>query len=180
MDQTKKPPSTVPQNVTTAAGEEEKTESLQTECSCDKKECEKCKTYEQQLEEYKTKYLRAIADYQNYERRVQDQRVEWTKNANKNVVLKLLSFLDDLERAEIFVKDSNLIHIKESFDKMLKNEGLEEIDVVNKAYDPYTAEVIDMKAGEKDNMVIAVLRKGYIYNGQLLRVAQVTVSKKKV
>ena len=61
---------------------------------------------------------------------------------------------------------------------MLKNEGLEEIDVLNKPYDPYTAEVIDMKAGEKDNMVISVLRKGYTYNGQLLRIAQVVVSKK--
>ena len=133
-----------------------------------------------QIEEYKSKYLRAIADYRNYERRVQDQRIEWTKNANKNVILKLLSFLDDLERAEVFVKDPNLFHVKETFVKMLKNEGLEEIEVLNKAYDPYTAEVIDMKDGDKDDVVIAVLRKGYVYNGQLLRVAQVTVSKKAV
>lgn len=141
------------------------------DCKCEEKECEKC-------EEYKSKYLRAIADYQNYERRVQDQRIEWTKNANKNVILKLLSFLDDLERAEVFVKDPNLAHVKDSFTKMLKNEGLEELDVLNKEYDPYTAEVIDMKEGEKDNIVIGVIRKGYTYNGQLLRIAQVTVSKK--
>ncbi|MCX6730309.1 MAG: nucleotide exchange factor GrpE, partial [Candidatus Roizmanbacteria bacterium] len=142
------------------------------ECECANKECIQC-------EEYKSKYLRAIADYQNYERRVQDQRVEWIKNANKTVILKLLSFLDDLERAEVFVKDPNLAHVKDSFNKMLKTEGLEEIEVLNRPYDPYTAEVIDMKEGEKDDMVIAVLRKGYTYNGQLLRIAQVTVSKKK-
>lgn len=136
-------------------------------------------TEKAQVEEMRAKYLRALADYQNYERRVQDQHVEWTKNANKNVILKLLSFLDDLERAEVFIKDPNLSHVKESFAKMLKNEGLEEIDVIHKPYDPYTAEVIDMKEGEVENMVVAVLRKGYTYNGQLLRVAQVTVSKKK-
>ncbi len=141
------------------------------DCTCKESECEKC-------DEYKIKYLRAIADYQNYERRVQDQRKEWMQNANKKVILKLLDFLDDLDRAEIFVKDVNLTHIKDSFTKLLKAEGLEEIDVLNKAYDPYTAEVIDMKEGQEDNMVISVLRKGYTYNGQLLRVAQVTVSKK--
>ena len=140
-------------------------------CKCDEKECKQC-------EEYKTKYLRAVADYQNLERRMQDQRVEWTRIANKNVILKLLSFLDDLERAESFVKDPNLLHVKESFIKMLKNEGLEEIEVLNAQYDPYTAEVIDMKEGKEDNIVISVLRKGYTYKGQLLRVAQVVVSKK--
>jgi len=170
MDKTKKPTSSVASDATTAVKEEKD------ECSCDERTCseKECK----QCEEYKTKYLRAIADYQNYERRVQDQRIEWTKNANKNVILKLLNFLDDLERAEIFINDSNLSHVKDSFTKMLKSEGLEEIEVLNKPYDPYTAEVVDIKEGEVDNMVTAVLRKGYTYNGQLLRVAHVTVSKK--
>ena len=148
------------------------------DCKCDEKECENCEKQLNVGEEYKTKYLRAIADYQNYERRVQDQRIEWTKNANKSVFNKLLAFLDDLERAELFIKDPNLAHVKESFSKLLKNEGLEEIEVLGKPYDPHNAEVIDMKEGKEDNMVLAVLRKGYAYNGQLLRVAQVTVSKK--
>ncbi len=158
MDKTKKPTSSVAPDATMAVKEE-------------KKECEKC-------EEYKSKYLRAIADYQNYERRVQEQRIEWTKNANKSVINKLLAFLDDLERAELFIKDSNLAHVKESFSKLLKNEGLEEIEVLGKPYDPHNAEVINMKEGKEDNTVLTVLRKGYTYNGQLLRVAQVTVSKK--
>jgi len=183
MDKTKKPTSVVPQSETSAVKEEKNQEEVKKdssfqECECDSKECENCEELKKQGEEYKTKYFRAIADYQNYERRVQDQRIEWTKNANKNVIIKLLGFLDDLERAELFVKDHNLAHIKDGFVKMLKNEGLEEIDVLGKPYDPYNAEVIDIKEGDKDNMVVAILRKGYMYNGQLLRVAQVTVSKK--
>lgn len=128
-------------------------------------------------EDFKAKYLRALADYQNYERRVQEQRIELIKGANKQLVLKLISFLDDLDRAEAFVADKNLVHIKDSFFKLLKSEGLEEIEVLNKEYDPYTAEVIDMVKGEKDNMVVEVLRKGYMFNGAVLRVAQVRVSK---
>lgn len=177
MDKTKKPTSSVATDVTTEVKEIK--ECCSEGCACSEKECKQCGEQKKQVEEYKAKYLRAIADYQNYERRVQDQRIEWTKSANKSVILKLLSFLDDLERAELFVKDPNLAHVKESFNKMLKSEGLEELDVLNKPYDPYTAEVIDMKEGVEDNMVITVLRKGYTYNGQLLRIAQVTVSKTK-
>lgn len=149
------------------------------ECTCESdKACKSCEEKTAQVEEYKMKYLRAIADYQNFERRIQDQRVEWTKNANKSLMSKLLTFLDDLERAEVFLSDKNLAHVKSTFYKLLKNEGLEEIEVLNKEYDPNTAEVINMEEGKEDNIVIAVLRKGYTFNGQILRVAQVTVSKK--
>ena len=56
----------------------------------------------------------------------------------------------------------------------------QEIDILNKEYDPYVAEVIDLIEGNKDNIVIEVLRKGYKYNGQVIRVAQVKVSKKRI
>ena len=94
------------------------------------------------------------------------------------MVIKLLSFLDNLDQAEIFIKDAHLKLIKDSFHKLLKDEGLREIEVQGKEYDPYTAEVIDMVEGEKENLVVAVLRKGYEMNGKVIRVAQVKVSKK--
>lgn len=129
-------------------------------------------------EENKTKYLRALADYQNFENRVASQREELINNANKHLIIKLLSFLDNLDQAEIFVKDDHLKIIKDSFHKLLKEEGLKELEVKGKEYDPYTAEVIDMVKGDKENQVIEVLRKGYEMNGKVLRVAQVKVSKK--
>jgi molecular chaperone GrpE len=129
-------------------------------------------------EDYKTKYLRALADYQNFENRVVTQKEELISNANKHLVIKLLSFLDNLDQAEIFIKDAHLKLIKDSFHKLLKDEGLREIEVQGKEYDPYTAEVIDMVEGEKENLVVAVLRKGYEMNGKVIRVAQVKVSKK--
>lgn len=130
-------------------------------------------------EDFKAKYLRALADYQNYERRVQEQRTELIKNANKGLILKLVTFLDDLDRAEQFITDKNLAHIKNSFLKVLESEGLAEIEVLHKEFDPYTSEVIEMVEGEKDNIVTDVLRKGYTLNGSVLRIAQVRVSKKK-
>lgn len=131
-----------------------------------------------QVEEFKNKYLRALADYQNMEKRVIEERQWVVENANRNLVLKLLPFLDNLEKADIFVKDEGLKIAKIQLEKILKELGLEELEVINREYDPYTAEVIELVAGDKDNFVTEVLRKGYRMGDKILRVAQVKVSKK--
>lgn len=131
-----------------------------------------------QAEEYKSKYLRALADYQNLEKRVANDRELLIQSAHKKLMEKLLPFLDNLDRAEVFIKDENLKMIADSFRRTLESEGLKEIPVKDREYDPYTAEVIDMVAGDKDNFVVEVLRKGYEFNGKMLRAAQVKVSKK--
>lgn len=141
-----------------------------------KKQLETCKS---NCEEFKTKYLRALADYQNLENRVMQNNQQLVRNANANLLLKMLPFLDGLEKAEIFIKDQGLRMITEQFQKALLEAGLTEITVLNKEYDPYLAEVVDMVEGEKDNLVIEVLRKGYRFHDKVLRVAQVKVSKQK-
>ena len=131
-----------------------------------------------QVEEYKGKYLRALADYQNLEKRISEERETWIQGAHKKLMEKLLPFLDNLDRAEAFIKDENLKMIASSFRKILEQEGLSEIDVLGKEYDPYVAEVLDIVPGDRNNVVTEVLRKGYRFNGTVLRVAQVKVSKK--
>lgn len=127
---------------------------------------------------YKNKYLRALADYQNLEKRIIEDRQEVLKDANKQLILKLLTFLDNLDKAEVFVKDHGLKMAKDNFFQLLKNEGLEEIQILGKEFNPHLAEVIDVVKGEKDNIVVGVLRKGYKLNDKIVRVAQVKVSKK--
>jgi len=131
-----------------------------------------------QIEEYKTKYLRALADYQNLEKRINLEKQELIKMANKNLLLKILPIVDDLEKAEIFVKDDGLKLVKDNFLKFLKNEGVEEIEVLGKEFDPQLAEAVEVVKGEKDNIVVEVLRKGYRLGDKILRVAQVKVVKK--
>ncbi len=127
---------------------------------------------------YKSKYLRALADYQNFEKRVRSEEQEMVKGANANLLLKLLPFLDNLEQAEAFIEEEGLKIAKNHFFGILKDIGLEEIAVLGKEYDPHTAEAIDMVPGEKDNFVMEVVRKGYRFNDKILRPAQVKVSKK--
>ena len=130
------------------------------------------------VEEWKNKYLRALADYQNLEKRFLEEKEEIIKSANFQLILKLLPFIDSVDKGEIFIKDQGLKIAKENLLKTLKEIGLQEIEVLNHEFDPRLAEAIDMVTGDKDNIVVEVLRKGYQMNGRILRVAQVKVSKK--
>ncbi len=129
-------------------------------------------------QDYKEKYLRALADYHNFEKRVRDEREQQVRGATKRIILRLLPVLDDIEQAEVFVKDQGLQAIKKQIKQIFEGEGLKEQDVLGKVYDPQTAEAIDVVAGEKDNLVGEVVRKGYELNGQVVRPAQVKVTKK--
>lgn len=144
----------------------------------DVKGAENAVELKRQIEEFRNKYLRALADYQNLENRVRSEREDVVRNANKNLILKLLPFLDNLEKAEIFVKDPGLKIAREQLEKTLNELGVEEIQVIGQEYDPYTAEVIELVEGEKDNLVTEVIKRGYRIGDSILRVAQVKVSKK--
>lgn len=135
-------------------------------------------TVEDERDEYKNKLLRALADYHNLEKRVSEERQELGRRAVQSFILRVLPFLDNLEQAEVFVKDKGLELVKNSFMDLLEKEGLTKIDVLNKEYDVHSAEAVDLVEGEKDNMVVEVVRNGYMFNGQIVRPAQVKVSKK--
>ena len=131
-----------------------------------------------QVEDYKNKYLRALADYHNFEKRVGEEKVALRQSAARDLWLKLLPFLDDIEKAEAFVKDTGLKLIKDKFVQIIRDEKIEELQVLGKEFDPHLAEAVEVVKGEKDNIIVEVLRKGYTLDGKVLRVAQVKVTKK--
>jgi molecular chaperone GrpE len=133
-----------------------------------------------ELEVWKNKYFRALADYQNLERRLTEQLIAQQGKVNNNLILKFLDVLDDLEKGEIFIKDPGLKLIKDKFIKIFEEQGVKEIDVLGKPFDPHVAECIAVIQGDKDDTVIEVTRKGYQLNKEVLRVARVKVEKKKL
>lgn len=131
-------------------------------------------------EEMKNKYLRALADYQNFEKRVREEKFAVGEEVTFQLLLRLVPFLDNLVQAEIFIKDKGLEMIRKQYYQGLEEMGLKEIPVLGKEFDPHVAEAIEMVEGEKDDIMVEVLRKGYQYHDKVLRPAQVKVSKKKV
>lgn len=142
----------------------------------DHKENEQLK---KEAEEWKAKFLRALADYQNLEKRIREQRQEDTKYAARNILLKILPVIDALEQAEKNIKDRGLEIIVKQLKDILKSEKVEKIEVIGKKFDPNFMECLAAQESDKDNEVLEELRPGYKIFDSLLRAAQVKVGKKK-
>ena len=131
-----------------------------------------------EFEELHNKYLRALADYQNLEKRTETALEQARLNTKKSIMLRALSVLDDMEKAEVFIKDDGLQMVMSSLLQMLSEYGVEEFDIVGKEYDPLSAEAVEIVEGEVDNVVTYVIQKGYRIGQDILRPAKVRVSKK--
>ena len=119
---------------------------------------------------------RALADYQNLEKRVSSEKSEWIKLANKGLLLRLLPALDNLGLAEKHTQDEG---VKLSISQILsafKEEGIEKIETVGKDFDPNLMEAVSTTEGE-EGKVVEEVRSGYTLFGQVLRPAQVMVGK---
>ena len=138
----------------------------------------KTENIEQEIEELKAKYLRALADYQNLEKRVSIQMDEVKKFASKSILLKVLPIIDDLEKANNVLKDEGISHILNHFQEILEKENVIKIEVMGKKFDPVYMECISVEESEKDDEVIEEIRKGYVFCDKVLRTAQVKVGRK--
>src|SRR3989344_252077 len=130
-----------------------------------------------EIDEWKAKYLRALADYQNLDRRVREQANQDKKNAAREVIIKFLPVLDDLLKAQSQIKNEGLKLIIDKFETILKSENVQKIDILTKKFNPDIMECISIVEGNKDDEVIEEVRPAYFLNGEVLRTAQVIVSK---
>ena len=139
---------------------------------------EKLKKHEEELEakakEYEEKYRRALADYRNLEQRVQVERVQYSKLANRWLLEALLEPLDFMEKATEHIEDKGLQMVITRFYQVLESEGLKEIDAMGKMFDEKTMEAIDTVEGE-EGKVIKVAAKGFMLHDQVLRHVKVVV-----
>jgi molecular chaperone GrpE len=130
-------------------------------------------------------WQRSAADFQNYKRRVEQEREEVARLANAALIINLLPLMDDLERAldsvdsrlagMTWLDGLRLIHRK--FQALLEMNGVTEIEADGQDFDPNIHEAVTFGEGE-ENKVISVVQKGYRLGGRVLRPALVVVGKK--
>ncbi len=123
---------------------------------------------------WESKYYRALADYQNLEKRVRDEKGEIIRASNKDLLLRFLPILDTLELAQQHEENSTLKVVIDQFLATLKSDEVTKIQTVGKEYDPMTMEVVTTGKG-KEGVVIQEVRTGYLLHDKLLRPAQVIV-----
>lgn len=141
-----------------------------------------------ELEEYKKAYAIKMADFQNFSKRKEKELQEYKEYAAKNIILKVLENLDNLERAlSVAAENDNKEALIEginmsvnNFNEMLKHEGVEEIPTEN---EPYNAEVHHAiatvnESDKENNSIVFVHQKGYKLKGRVIRPSMVVINKK--
>jgi len=142
---------------------------------------------EQEAAENYDKYVRAVADLDNYRKRAAREKADSIKYGNENLIKDILPLVDSIDRA---LQHADNYGYSDAFKKglqllqgqllgCLEKHGVRQIECVDKAFDPHIHEAvlqIESVAHEKDQ-VVEELEKGYLLHERLLRPAKVSVSK---
>lgn len=155
---------------------EEKTTELTVE--------EQLEAAKKEVEQYKDKYLRAVAEFDNYRKRTLKEKAELLLNGSEKAVCAFLPILDDFERA-IADKTEDANAIKEGvqiifnkFNKTLESLGVRKIETEGKDFDVDFHEAVAMVPGmgdDKKGKVIDCVQTGYQLNDKVIRHAKVAV-----
>jgi molecular chaperone GrpE len=140
-----------------------------------------------QNDELNDKFLRTLAEFDNFRKRTHKERVELIQSASSDMIVTLLPVLDDFERAvKAFESSTDLEALKEGlvlvhqkFRTILTQKGLEEMKSVGEEFNTDLHEAIANVQAEKDedkNKVKDEVEKGYLLNGKVIRFAKVVVA----
>lgn len=145
-------------------------------------------TLQNEVNELKDKYLRQVAEFDNFRRRTAKERIELIQTASKDLVTELLEVLDDYERAEKQMANStDVVAIKEGtnliFSKLrniLQAKGLKPMNATGEEFNADLHEAITeipAPTEELKGKVIDEVVKGYYLNEKIIRYAKVVVGK---
>ena len=140
-----------------------------------------------ELDEYKDKYLRLMAEFDNYRKRVLKEKSELILNGGEKVISSILPVLDDIERAEesmTTIEDMKSFQegvslIFEKLKTILEKNGLKKMDTVGEQFNVDFHEAIAMVPGQPDELrgkVIDSVQTGYLLNDTVLRHAKVAAA----
>lgn len=130
----------------------------------------------EQLENLENQLKRALADYQNLEKRISQEKSSWVRSANKDLILRLLPGVDNLLLAEKHTNDEGVRLSIDHFLDILEKEGVEKIETEGLDFDPNLMEVVETRPGE-DGRVLEEVKSGYKLFGEVIRPSQVVVGK---
>ena len=140
----------------------------------------------QQLEELKDKYLRTVAEFDNFKRRTLKEKTELILNGGEKAITVILPIIDDMERAiENAHKQECVDAVEEGWELIykkllstLEGMGVKKIEVENKDFDVDFHEAVAMVPGmgdDKKGKIIDCVQTGYTLNDKVIRHAKVAV-----
>jgi len=141
-----------------------------------------------ELSEMKDKYLRLMAEFENYKKRTFKEKVDFARIAARETMLAILPVLDDFERAKLHAEDENT---KEQFSEgvtlvynklfsTLEAKGLKKMESTGEAFDPDLHEALSEFPAPSEDLkgkIVDTIEGGYYLNDVILRYAKVVVGK---
>src|SRR3989344_8129725 len=116
--------------------------------SSGRKKSDQIKSLEQRVTELEEQLARAVADYRNLEKRFEDEKREFVKFANRDLLLRLIPAFDTLVLAEKYVTDEGIKITIKHLQESLRDVGVEKIRCEGEMFDPEKMEVVATDAGE--------------------------------
>ena len=143
--------------------------------------------FAQQLEELKDKYLRTVAEFENFKRRTLKEKTELILNGGEKAITAILPIIDDMERAiENAHKQECVDAVEEGWELIykkllstLEGMGVKKIEVEDKDFDVDFHEAVAMVPGmgdDKKGKIIDCVQTGYTLNDKVIRHAKVAVA----
>ena len=134
------------------------------------------------LKESNDKFIRLYADFENYKRKMQKDRIELITSASKDLITNLIPVLDDFDRAILADKDKQIsegiILIHQKLVRTLIGKGLKEMECMGQEFNSDFHEAITMIPASEESLkgkIVDVLEKGYSINDNVIRFAKVIV-----
>jgi molecular chaperone GrpE len=134
------------------------------------------------------RYLRALAELENYKKRVSKERLDLLRYAGEDLLLEILPVVDNLDRTLEHIKDTSdpakvhegILLIQRQFQQALAKSGVTLINQAPCPFDPTIHQALQRVEDKSvpDDTVVEILQQGYILNGKVIRPAMVKVAKR--
>ncbi len=144
-------------------------------------------TERQEAKQYKERYLRALADYDNLRKQMVQEKENWAKFAEEEFIRQLLPILNNFKLATLHLPEEQkkspwvegIFHIQRQLKQLLQEKGVEEIKTVGEKFDPHFHEAVEgekkEKKGASRGIIVKEVIPGYIMKGKVIIPAKVIV-----
>lgn len=146
---------------------------------------EKYMKLEAETSEWKDKYLRSMAEFENFRRRSQQEKADWIRLATEKLALNVCDVVDNFARALAQVSEEHkedsyikgFFLIEQQLVNVLSKEGVKKIEALGKEFDPNFHEALaHIPSDMEENTIAAIIQNGYTMHDKIIRPVRVAVS----
>ncbi|HRR51062.1 MAG TPA: nucleotide exchange factor GrpE [Candidatus Cloacimonas sp.] len=165
--------------------EPENNKDIQVEEVIEEQKTDKIQELEQEIAEWKDKYLRSMAEFENFRKRSIAEKADWIRLATQKFALEICDVLDNFERAILQGSEEEkstpfgkgVLMIEQQLRKALEREGVRKIEALGQPFNPEFHDALaHIPSDLENNTVAAIIQNGYTMHDKVLRPVRVAVS----